>query len=390
MKNIINTYKQFIIIFLLTVVFFIPADYLSSIVFLHYDNVNYNKFQKGDNNETQQAALFYAPEKNGLTWGANNIFVKAFNLYKTKNIILFGASNIVFGVIPEKLKLPQGWNLINMSALGTDTITDYNVLINYLNKYANHKLNKSDLLVLDINYKVFENSYLMEDNPTHYSMEHLTVKAFIETFGNYKVDSFSETHGSKLTELQKKIYFFKYRVKRIVRKIITPTIETVDFGPNYITIKSYIEYLKGLFNKLFHIKHMHENINMPMLNPPSEYNFTDKIGIKNGLEFKRLLLKLKKQTNVAVINSYINSDYRNSNQNKKYVVFLQTEIIPFLKKENIEFLDLYKSIPDSEFGKDELHLYKKGRERYTDLFNDWINGYINADIFKNTYIQSDS
>jgi hypothetical protein len=94
-------------------------------------------------------------------------------------------------------------------------------------------------------------------------------------------------------------------------------------------------------------------------------------------EFKKFLEDLKSQTNVAVVNLYIPSWHRNNPVEAQYEEWLHSDLAPFLKERKIPLLDFSQEIPDWEYG-DSAHLFKRGREIYTRLFNGQILNILNS------------
>jgi len=92
-------------------------------------------------------------------------------------------------------------------------------------------------------------------------------------------------------------------------------------------------------------------------------------------EFKEQLQQLNKETNIVVINQYIPSWQRESKIETKYRNWIERDLRPFMMQENITWIDLSSSIPDSEYG-DYAHLFKQGRMNYTELFDKEIQNVI--------------
>lgn len=345
-----RNYKLVFTIFFTVIIVYAAFLVMSDNYIKYKEDIQYKKFNEGNS--------FYTPNTNNLPIEINVIYNEINSFSSENNLILFGASTTREGILPEQLTIPAKWKLKNM-AMGADTIYSFRLMRNYLNSYANHKPDKTDIVVIHIFYGTFPIT------PPETSLLHRT----IEVFGTYQVDDSGEVHGymsgtRKLWELSNyKIRFALGIDQDSVGKSLAIILR--DFG------RKSIRLIIG-DPKEFH------NVS-PTVEDLAKYRagwttYTQNVTYpgKSTDDFKELLKELKSQTNVVVLNLYVPSWHRTYPAEQEYENWTRTDLIPFLNEQGISWIDLSKSIPDSEYG-DSAHLFKKGRENYTKQFSAAIN-----------------
>ena len=157
---------------------FVTAQYGSAWLMDHVNHGAYQRFLGGHFN--------YTPFETGLSWEMNIIYRKSLHMATTRNLVFLGSSTSREGIIEDRFPLPSGWTLHNFS-LGGDSVYSFQILLNYLNKYSGHRLDKNDLVVVHIMHPNFVNE------PARDSY----LKKMIEFFGFYSVnDETLEISGS--------------------------------------------------------------------------------------------------------------------------------------------------------------------------------------------------
>jgi len=352
-----KAYKPVIIVFLLVVIF-----YVIGIIFtgkrLEFVDENYHQqFLKGNS--------FYTPLENGLPWEINVVYNDIFNLAEKNNLVFFGSSTTREGIIPSQLKLPKSWKLTYLS-IGDDTIDSFWIMLNYLNSQGNHKLNKTDVAVVHVWYT----NFAIRPQETNYS------KRILELFGFYTVDDALQVRGG-MTVPGKEWKVLNYKMKLAASELFLDGIAS-EFGPNLETTRLMFRN----FFRLLKVDVTKDEIKMtdPELLEAYKSSWAKYMGNasfpgESTDKFKHFLSALKAQTNVVVVNQYTPSWHLSYSKEKEYETWLHAELLPFLKEQGIPWFDFSRVIPDEDYG-DSSHLFKKGRERYTRLFNDVLPGIL--------------
>ena len=335
-------YKQYKLVFVLAII--ISCIFFTFFVF--YDQYTQNLDKENYKNFLAGTSL-YTPVKNNLPGEQNVVYNEINALAPKNNLILVGSSTTREGVLPDQINLPNNWTLHNF-ALSRVTVYSTKIMLNYLNNYANHNPDKSDIIVLHIDCSVFSD-LPPEDDYT---------KQNIEGTGIYYIDKEGNIYRNLIYPPQ----FFSSRVYTL-REIYS------SFKPKFESyLVSNLRYLKNGNNK--------NVVQVTKLNSDATFWKSKTINAsfpgESTMEFKRLISQLKNQTNVVVVNMYISSWNRNSPKDQEYEKWVVSDLVPFLEEENVTFIDYSSSIPDSEFGDDSAHLFRDGRQRYTKLFNENI------------------
>lgn len=312
------------------------------------DDMQYRNFDEGHS--------FYTPYKNNLPWEINVVFNEVNSLSSSNNLMLIGASTTREGIIPEQLTIPAKWKLINL-AIGADTIYSFRLMWNYLNSHAIHKPDKTDIVVIHIFYGTFpikppEDDYLRQT---------------IEVLGTYHVDDTLQVQGS-ISDMRRQWELSNYRIR------FAMGLSEGSVG------KSLVNALRSLaVNGVGLTLGNHNDVSGPTPADLENYKafwtaYTRNVTYPGNStdEFKQLLKDLKSQTHVVVVNLYVPSWQRTYPSEQEYENWTRTDLIPFLNEQGISWIDLSRSIPDSEYG-DSNHLFKKGRENYTRQFSAAIN-----------------
>ena len=352
-------YKQYKIIFitvLIAMIIFITVSIFSDQLSQNLDKKSYEKFLQGN--------AFYTPVIDGLPWEINVVYNEVHKLSPKNNLILIGASTTREGVLPDQINLPNNWTLHNF-AIGAYTIYSFKIMKNYLNAYANHKPDKSDVVVVHIFYASF-----IEQPP-----EGDYLKKIIEKTGTYHVDYSGNVTGEMIYphmiwELENyKIYYLFSNIVGVgeeslraqVFSSVKPFIQKTDL--NNTDMKSN--------NKCLNISNCDEKLN-EYRHFWTTYTRNTTYPGNSTTEFKDLLLQLNNETNVVVVNMYMPSWQRSYPKEQEYERWVESDLISFLNSNDIPWIDYSTSIPDSNFG-DSAHLFRQGREQYTELFNNDIS-----------------
>jgi hypothetical protein len=327
-------YKLLVITaFIVVIIIFIPVSFLTDQYYQSLDRENYGKFLQGD--------AFYTPTINGLPWEVNTVYNEVHNLAPENNLILFGASTTREGILPDQIVLPGNWTLHNF-ALGSETIRSFGIMKNYLNTYAEHKPDKSDVVAVHIFYGTFVELPEYKDY----------TKQIIEETGMYTVDESGNVNG---TDVQPQIFLdlSMYKIQKLFSTLSADSDKTFTkmffTSQNGSVNESDEGKIKG-YKKFW-----------------SDYTQNAAYPGNSTEEFKKFIHQLNNQTNVVVINMYIPSWQRSSPKEQEYEAWVKNDLKPDLQNESIPYIDFSTSIPDSEYG-DSAHLFKSGRERYSDLF----------------------
>jgi len=356
-------YKQYKVIFITGLI--VISIFIAVLIFIdlnsqNIDKENYENFLRGNE--------FYTPVINGLPWEINIVYNEIHNLSPSNNLILFGASTTREGVLPDQINLPNNWTMHNF-AIGADTIFSFKVMMNYLNKYANHKPNKNDVVVVHI----FYGSFVEKPKDQDY------LKQIIEKTGTYHVDDFGNVTG-EMINLQTIWELENYKIFSFFSNLLVNGEKSLKDQFSYeITplrkTQTSIMTDKNSTDKCLNISNCNEK-----LDEYSQFwtNYTRNASYPGNstLEFKELLIQLNNETNVVVVNMYLPFWQRSYPKEQEYESWIQSDLIPFLSNNSIPWIDYSSSIPDSDFG-DSAHLFREGRQKYTELFNNNINKILN-------------
>jgi hypothetical protein len=348
-------YKQYKLVFILAILILII---FSVFLFLFYpiyiksiEDNDYKKFLAG-------GIESYPLIKNGIAGEQDKIFNQIDELSFKKNVIFIGGSTTRWGVLPNYI-LPNNWTVYNF-AMGYDTVYSDIVMLNYINNYANHKLNKNDVVIFHIYY-----GHFVEWNPkTDYT------RNVIESSGIYHVDDSGKITGH-MTDLQKQLLLKEFQINYFYSSVgseFNKFIRKIFIQNSIISEKSLNnlnQNIVGLDEKT--LKEYKEYWIERTINTSYPNNSTAK--------FEDLIQQLNNQTNVVVVNLDTPTWIHNSSKEQEYEKWLENNLTRFLKKEKIPYLDFSSTIPDSDY-RDSIHLSLNGREKYTIIFNNRINKYL--------------
>jgi hypothetical protein len=347
-------YKQYKLFFILIILILIIFSFFFLVLYPLYiqniEDTDYKKFMAG-------GIESYPLISHGVTGEQDIIFNQIGELSPKKNVILLGGSTTRWGVLPE-YTLPGNWTLFNFG-MGYDTVYSDTVMLNYINTYANHKLNKNDVVIFHIYYGHF----VEWDPKIDYT------RNVIESSGIYSVDNSGKITGH-MVDLEKQVLLKKFQINYFYSRAGS---DSEQFIRNLVISNSLSENSSNNLN--------------PDNTTPDEKKIqefreywierTNKTTYPNNntAKFEELIQQLNTQTNVVIVNLDTPSWIHNSLKEQEYETWLEYNLTPFLKKEKIPYLDFSFTIPDSEY-RDSIHLSKNGREHYTALFNKDIKKYL--------------
>jgi len=330
------------------------------------------KFIIKKNNElhklfTENKIESYIPYKYYLT---SEIYIPHYEIYnfsKKNNIILFGASTTQEGIIPDLIKLPKSWSMTNCAdGIAGKTIYNYALFYELIMKTSNHKLDKNDVVILNLHCRTFtDNKSLLDE-----------LKSNIEIMGSLSVK------GDKIIG---KPSWFKRNWKTNNFAIRLAASLMIDyntyFSPNYQSVSYVFYYLKNKIKSTSSSQKEIKKISSFSQKDIEDFRHyyllhMDKTVIPGNTtkKFIELINKLNSHTNIIVTNLYDPDWYDVLPIKKNYVNWIENELKPILKRENIYYVDFMKSIPEHEYI-DRNHLTKEGRLRFTNLFNKMLEDY---------------
>ncbi len=346
----IRKYRLLPVIFIATILMYTIFLLMAEETVKFKDNLNLKEFNEG--------YAYYTPYPNGQRWEIGKLFIDVQSLSPEHNLIFLGASTTRMGIIPDQLKIPPKWKLTNMGQ-GADTIDSIKIMRNYINSYANHKPDKTDLIVIDVFYATFARRPFRD-------FQWIQV---LEGFGPYHVDDSLHVHGAE-PKIVTQLKLGSYTMRLALDMYIAPPGESI-----FTAVTGFIqESLSSIGDKrevITPINLTPEKLAEMRAHWISWTGNTTYPGQSTD-DFKELLKELKSQTNVAVVNLYIPSWHTAYPVEQEYEKWVDNDLIPFLKHEGIPLMDFSASIPDSQYG-DTAHLSKKGRETYTQEYNKAIN-----------------
>jgi hypothetical protein len=332
-----------------------------------YNNYEYSKaidqFNKGLLLDKPEPCLFRSRD-------FNVIYNEAYHLSDHNNILLIGSSTVMNGMVVHESTIPKNWDINNMAIGGGISISEMMLMINYLNTYANHIPDKSDVIIIHISYSSFK---VPPQNERY-------VTQIIESYGVYSIDKDLQVHGY-MPDIYRAWLFSK---------------ATIDMAINSFTSLDMFSPSESLLTKLPKISNNITNLFSKSQTQPSidnyhsiytyhsasqiaEYKdfwteFTQYITRYPNTEteeFKDFLMKLNTQTNIIVVNMYLPSWQRDIEKQKGYEEWTQSDLVPFLKENKIAYIDFSNSFNDEEYA-DSGHLNWAGREHFTRLFDDAV------------------
>lgn len=163
-----------------------------------YNNYEYNKslvqFNKGLVLDKPEPCLFRSSD-------FNVIYNEVYHLSNHNNILLIGSSTVVNGIVVHESTIPKNWDIHNMAIGGGISISEMMLMINYLNTYANHIPDKSDVIIIHISYASFK---VPPQNERY-------VTQIIEAYGVYSIDKDLQVHGY-MPDIYRKWIFSKAKI----------------------------------------------------------------------------------------------------------------------------------------------------------------------------------
>ena len=350
-------YKQYKLVFILAIL-----TALITIIFFTVFLSFYNQYIQTYNDEKYKNFLAgksqFTPMKNGLPWEQNVIFNQIGELSLKKNVILTGGSTTREGVLPDYI-LTNNWTLYNFG-MSANTVYSDKVMLNYINNYSNHKLDKNDVVIFHIYYAYFVTRSPKSDY----------TRQVIENSGVYRVDDSGKVTG-QMSDVQKRLLLTKYKFNYFYPKALPVLSQSITnfFSRNPDSSK------KSLYNFNPKSSGPDEQKLKKYEKSWSDFTVSTSYPNKNTAEFEELILQFNNQTNVVVVNLYTPSWMRNYSREQEYEKWLENNLTPLLKTEKIPYFDFSSTIPDSDFA-DSAHLLIYGREKYTLLFDNEINRYL--------------
>lgn len=356
----IERYRIFLLALLLLPLLYGSMLWLSDTYYGYKDQQNYANFLNGS---TPQ----YLPSKNGLTVEMNVLFYEMRNLsLKHHNILLIGASTTREGIISEEVHLPENWTLTNLAMSGL-TVDDLEMQLDLLNNESNKRISKEDIIVL----------HILDGTFIDYQGKSID-KSAIEFFQGFSIDE--NNNVQKLMPwplIEFKI--INYRIKKLFPAIIlnnNPQSPISDFRLESISlIKSFFDNQTHYRNKSISDARKAE---IYKANRDHWEKATRGISFPGSKteKFLQLVNSSNKNSNVIVINMYIGS-WHQTQKEAEYEAWINAELIPYLKNENITYIDYSKIIPDLYYY-DAAHIGVDGRRSYSHYFNSSINDYLVA------------
>jgi hypothetical protein len=358
----IKQYKLFFILIIIVIGIFFISFTLMNQYYQSVDKESYEKFLQGNS--------LYDYNQKGMDSGVDEIYDQINKLSSKNNLILIGASTTQEGVLPDQINLPQNWTLHNFG-MGGDTIMSFKIMLNYLDKYSNHKPDKNDVIVFHIMYTAFAEHPIDEDSLT----------SVIERSGAYHVDDSGNITGETIYPISG----FQLQTFELYELFSEPLWIRSDSILNQIE-NEFAPSKTGTCSLISTVDTKCPDNSMCVEKINAYHNLWTGClengwypGIENNsypgnstIEFEDLIQQLNNQTNVVVINMYVPSWIRDTSKEQEYDRWLNSDLEPFLKANNIPYLDYSSSIPDSDYG-DVAHLVLNGREQYTQLFNNDMN-----------------
>jgi hypothetical protein len=368
---------QFILIFLAVSAPIYTTFFLAGSAFNNYEyNRELEQFNKGLLlDKPIPSVLPFEPPCLSRSREFNLIYNEVNHLSDQNNILLVGSSSVINGIVVHESTIPKNWDIHNVAISGGLSFREMTLMINYLNTYANHKPDKSDVVVIHIFYATFKVP------PTNERF----VTQIIEAYGIYNVDENQQVHG-----YMPAIYSEWMSSKRTIMMALSSFTGINMFSASASLLTKALEIINNISN-LFSKPRVQTSDNpyysSSTYHSPSqiaEYKafwtkFTQGIEYPNpeAEQFKDFLTKLNAQTNIIVVNMYVPSWQRDIEKQKGYDKWTQNDLIPFLEENKIAYADFSTSFTDEEYA-DSGHLNGAGREHFTKLFDDAVKPVLNT------------
>lgn len=359
----IKSYR-FLIIFLAIIA---PIYTTCFIVSSAYNNYEYNKavdqFNKGLLLDKPEPSLFSSRE-------FNIIYDEVNHLSDHNNILLIGSSTVMNGIVIHESTIPKNWDIHNMAIGGGISVSEMMLMINYLNTYANHVPDKSDVIIIHITYASFK---VPPPNEQY-------VTQVIEAYGIYSIDKDLQVHG-----YMPDIYRDWISSKATIMGALSSFTGINMFSLNEAVVTKLLKISNNIINLCLkiHVQPSTDNYysiytyHSPAQIAEYKYFWTKFTRYISGYpnseteEFINFLTKLNTQTNIIVVNMYVPSWQRDIEKQKGYEEWTQSDLVPFLKENKIAYIDFSNSFNDEEYA-DSGHLNWAGREHFTRLFDDAV------------------
>ena len=325
-----------------------------------YHNLQYSQ----DIDNLNMGLILDPPVKSGLPLETEIIFNEINHFSDHNNIFLIGPSTVRNGIVIKESSIPKIWDIHNLAIGGGSPISENILHVNFLNAYANHKPDKSDVIVLHISNIAFYNP----------PPSQRYVSQLIKAYNVYTIDEDLQVHGY-MPNIYLESMFSKERIFKPIGDIL---------GINKFSVGQSI-YLKleDVSKSIFFKSNTQSDINETFTyHSPSEvagYKERWRILSQNNTypssetnNFKNFLKKINGQTNIVLVDMYLPSWQKDLETQKEYQNWTQSDLIPFLKENQIAYVDISNSFADDEFV-DSGHLNKAGREHFTKLFDEYLN-----------------
>lgn len=332
----------------LYVVAFAASDYTMR----HVNRVGFEHYLKGER--------AYTPWDDGLPWELNTLYRDIPSLPDNQRIVVMGPSTSREAFVEDRLTIPSGWHFRNVS-MGGESIDTFEILWNYMDRYAPRPLGRSDALIIQVSFLDFVDRPLREDQ----------LKSELEMFGFYRVNEQLDVEGH-VPPLVKAWTLFNYKIRFAISYVLKSP--KILFGPNLDSLTRLLkEYMERWEPQAPSAARREDGLPNSALREDYRAYWVDymrqtRIPGRTTESFERLLRRIHSQTNVAVVNLYVPSWVSDYPHEKLYRAWIQNELKDFLRENAIPFIDMERTVADENFA-DSVHLLYPGRVEYTEAFN---------------------
>lgn len=303
--------------------------WISGLIVSAIDDKNREKFR---NNEI----TFNNKYESGIPVSDDVVLRQPFKLQKEKNYIVIGSSTTREGVLKDQLTLPEGYTFHNFSTPSMG-INELYIMINFLNGQANHKMDKTDVVKIDIGVGFFKNR-----NPE----ESLLIQ-YLEKGGNYVVDRDNFTVKKSFGNRMILSAFLKTQSLINEIDILIKNEKSVTKPYSKTSYKKYKDqWTKNLYD--FDLSEQEQE------------------------RFFTVLEALTAQTNVVVETVYTGTWLLDTAQGKKYLNWKAEILSSRLSQMGVKCIDTTNLLPDELYA-EQSHLNYEGRIKYTQLESELIS-----------------
>ena len=319
--------KKYTLILLIIAVAIIPVLMLAGVVSTPLvEKFNEKGIAKYEANEKSFGFAY----EDGLPLDNYVVLSEIKNFKNANNIVVIGSSTTRDGILRSEIKVPEGWNYLKFSSRGVG-INELYIMTDFIEKFANHELDETDIVKIDIGLGFFKNR----------EFKNSILKAILEQGNVYKVSEDLKVSSG-----------------------LMPSFLYAEFLKPQSLIGEVSDYMKN--EKTASVTPYSKTVHRRYKDLWSRELGDFDISAGEKERFLEAVKHLAGRTNVVVENIYGGSWMFETKEGKEYKAWIESDLKPALAEIGVKFVDYSGSI-ENELFSEQSHLTYEGRAKYTHM-----------------------